>query len=469
MIKLHRGNLSLKLTTWVVLLCWTFPLRAETLADVLVAAYLNSGLIEQNRALLRAADEDVAIAAAKLKPILNWSSSVARSHLDSETAFGAALESTTTYAIAGLSAEFLLYDSGISKMSVEANKQAVLAARQKLVAVEQSVLLRAVEAFMTVRRDTDQVNLRDNNLKLIKEELRAAKDRFAVGEVTRTDVALAEARLAASRSALAAADGALAVAVEEYKAVIGQAPGVLSASNPELKQVKDLAAAKAVALKQHPDIKAAQYRVAIADLAVKQAELAKRPKVALLGSIALTEYDGSDAYSRSGDIKLQASGPLYLGGQIPAALRKSRAMQDMERKSLHLVSLGVSQNVGTAFARLQVATAAKEASASQIRAARVAFQGVRQEAAFGARTTLDVLNAEQELLDAQTSMVSALADQQIAAYTLRATLGQMTADKLGLDVPKYNPEAYFATQGRAPKTSVQGAKLDRILKALGKN
>ena len=181
----------------------TLPVRAETLADALAAAYVNSGLIQQNRALLRAADEDVVIAASKLRPILQWSSSVKRSlssgRIGSNGVYQSS-DSTSTVASAGLVAELLIYDFGASKLAVQVKKEAVLGTRQKLLSVEQKVLIRAVEAFTNVRRDTEKVALRRSNLSLITEELRAAKDRFDVGEVTRTDVALAEARLAAGRS-----------------------------------------------------------------------------------------------------------------------------------------------------------------------------------------------------------------------------------------------------------------------------
>jgi outer membrane protein len=284
----------------------TLPVRAETLADALAAAYVNSGLIQQNRALLRAADEDVVIAASKLRPILQWSSSVKRSlssgRIGSNGVYQSS-DSTSTVASAGLVAELLIYDFGASKLAVQVKKEAVLGTRQKLLSVEQKVLIRAVEAFTNVRRDTEKVALRRSNLSLITEELRAAKDRFDVGEVTRTDVALAEARLAGSRSALAAAEGTLRVAVEEYRAAIGHAPKALNGSDKVLKPVKNLDAAKAIAVRQHPDIKELQHSVTVAELTLQQAQLAKKPIVKLSGSYGLTETLTSRAYGRSGEIK----------------------------------------------------------------------------------------------------------------------------------------------------------------------
>ena len=471
MIKSYTGCVRRGVIGLAVVLASALPVRAETLADALAAAYMNSGLIQQNRALLRAADEDVAVAAAKLQPILSWSSSVKRSFSSGRTGSGGVYktaDSTSTTAAAGITAELLLYDFGASELAVQVKKEAVLGTRQKLLSIEQKVLIRAVEAFTNVRRDTDKVALRRSNLSLITEELRAAKDRFEVGEVTRTDEALADARLAASRSALAAAEGALTMAVEEYRAAVGHAPKALDVANSDLNLVKDLGAAKAIAVRQHPDIKDLQHSVTVADLSLQQAQLAMRPKVKLSGTFGLSETLTSRAYGSSGEIKLLATGPIYQGGQIPALVRQSEARRDAARYGLHLAALAVEQNVATAFARLRVATAAKDASKLQIRAARVAFLGVREEAALGARTTLDVLNAEQELLDAENNMVSALADEQIAGYKLRSSMGRMTADLLGLDVPKYDPEEYFSMQKNSPAVSEQGKKLDRILKSLGK-
>jgi outer membrane protein len=353
-------------------------------------------------------------------------------------------------------------------MAVQSNKEAVLATRQKLLSVEQKVLVTAVEAFMTVRRDTEKVTLRRSNLDLLTEELRAVKERFEVGLVTRTDVALAEARMAASGSALAAAEGTLNIAIEEFDAAVGHRPKALDASYPVLESVNDLKIAKAAAVRHHPDMKEVQHKVTIAELYVKRAKLTQRPKIKLTGSYGLSDDIGSQTYSGSGSIKLGVTGPISLGGMLPAQLRQAMAQRDSARHGLYLIRLGIEQNVGNAFARLRVARAAKKSGVLQIRAAQVAFQGVREEASLGARTTLDVLNAEQELLDAKNAMVSALADEQIAGYNLVAAMGLMTADQLGLNVPKYDPSAYYTSQQGGKNLSQQGKKLERILKALGK-
>jgi len=184
---------------------------ADTLRQALIKAYNNSGLLEQNRAVLRAADEDVAQAAATLRPVFNWSAGVTHNFSNTDS---------TSQSLA-LSAEMTIYDGGSNKFAIEATKETVLATRQSLISVEQNVLLDAVQAYMDVRRETETVALRQNNLRVIQEELRAAQDRFDVGEVTKTDVALAEARLASSLAQLEAAKGATQQAKARYKQAVG--------------------------------------------------------------------------------------------------------------------------------------------------------------------------------------------------------------------------------------------------------
>ena len=195
--------------------------RAESLADAMIGAYNSSGLLEQNRAVLRAADEDVAQAVSSLRPVISWSADATRQFGTSRTAStGNVISPSVSNTVsASLVAELTLFDNGQSKLAIETAKEAVLGTRQQLVSVEQQVLLSAVEAYLEVRRAIENVALRENNVRLITQELRAAQERFEVGEVTRTDTSLAEARLAAARSQLASAQGALTVAREQYLAI----------------------------------------------------------------------------------------------------------------------------------------------------------------------------------------------------------------------------------------------------------
>ena len=446
--------------------------RAETLGDALKSAYLNSGLIDQNRALLRAADEDVAQAVAGLRPIIDWTADIRRDFQRSKrgrVTRGTA-DNSANIAITG---SLLLYDFGRSDFLTEAAKETVLATRQTLRSVEQAVLLTAVRAYMNVIRNEEFVALRENNLRLLKEELRAAKDRFEVGEVTRTDVAQAESAVALARSGLAVAEGDLARAIEEFRNAVGRPPGDLRTPDDLPNLGDDVPAAKAVAVRRHPDILQAQRDVAAAELNIRAAAAAKRPSLNLTGRLGRSDDLGdsdSDPSSRSGSVALELRGPIYRGGRLTSLERQARAQRDRRRAQLHLAGLQVKQDVGNAFANLRAARAGRVANREAVRAAQVAFEGTREEARLGARTTLDVLDAEQELLDSETNLISASADVVIAAYSVFAALGELTVRDLGLDVQTYDPAAYYDLVKTAPvPVSPRGQKLDRVLRALGKD
>lgn len=445
---------------------------AETLGDALVGAYNHSGLLEQNRALLRAADEDVAIAVAAVRPVLNWSAGATRDWGTSRSpqtgSRGAG--SVSHSANLSISAELTVYDFGRNKLAIDVAKETVLAARQALLGVEQDVLLRAVSAFFEVRRASETVSLRRNNLRLLEQELRAARDRFEVGEVTRTDVALAESRLALARSELATAEGQLAVAAAEYQNVVGRKPGALVSPKSTPKLPGSMDAATNVALRSAPGFLRAQHEVKVSELNVARAEASMKPRVTLEGRLSYTDDLEDRDFSRGGTVTLGATGPIYQGGALTAQLRQAIARRDAEKGNLHVVRHGVRQDVQQAYANLSVARANIESSDRQIRAARIAFQGVREEATLGARTTLDVLDAEQELLNAQARRISAVSDEFIAAYSVLASMGLLTAENLKLGVKRYDPAEYYNLVKDAPHLkSKQGQQLDRVLRALGKN
>jgi outer membrane protein len=443
--------------------------QSETLADALIGAYTHSGLLEQNRALLRAADEDVATAASALKPILNYSADISRRFGDSQQFPNVINDLGATTATASLIASLLLFDSGVATNQIEAAKETVLATRQQLISIEQQVLLRAVSAYMSVLANGENVLLRQNNQRLLEQELQAATDRFEVGEVTRTDVALAEARLAEARAGVATARGALQRAIEEYRNVIGRAPGALR-TPPNLPQIDpNVETAKALALRSHPDLRAVQHQVAAAELGILAAEASQNPAVSAFGSLSLNENLGNSNFSQTGSVGIELSGPIYQGGAISSQIRRAIALRDAQRGNLHTVRHNIVQNVGNAYADLAALQASLTASEERIRAARVAFEGTREEATLGARTTLDVLTAEQELLDAETARISAQANLYVSAYQVLQSTGRLTTRDLQLPVQQYDPSAYYNLVKDAPTArSEQGRKLDRVLKSLQK-
>jgi outer membrane protein len=412
--------------------------------------------LDQQRAVLRATDEGVADAVADLRPSLSYA-------LKTSTSSGLQdLAETFT-----LSASWEIYTFGRNKLGVDIAKENVLATRAALVEVEQQVILSAISAYMDVRSETESVGLQENSVRLITEQLRAARDRFEVGEITRTDVALAESALAAARAQLAQAQGRLDVAREAYRVAIGHYPGVLSTPPALPRTASSLEAARNVALKTHPTMKRVEHQVNVAELGVIATDTNKLPT--LSGAASNTSALDSDS-SSSTSLSLTLSGSIYAGGSIDSAYRSAVARRDQARAGLHIARHSVGQNVGLAWSQLKVANATLQATDRQIEASQVAYDGVREEASLGARTTLDVLDAEQDLLDARASRISAVSGRYTATYQVLSSMGLLTADHLNLGINTYDPAAYYNAVKDAPNTkSDQGRALDRIMKSIGQD
>jgi outer membrane protein len=432
--------------------------QAETLTDALIAAYRNSGLLDQNRAALRAADEDVALAVSSLHPVVAFTGQAGWAR----TEVGGGVVNEGLSASLTLSAELTLLDFGRNALGIAIAKESVLATRAALIDVEQQVLLAAVQAYVDVKLAQEVVALRQSNLRLITQELRAAEARFDVGETTRTDVAIAQARLAGSRSALAAAEGDLMVAREAYRAATGAYPGRLAALPPLPALPRTMEEAQAVARGTHPLIRQAQHLVTLAERQVALTRAATKPTIGLGASVGLDD-EGLDNQR----LGLTLNQTIYAGGRLAALLRQAIAGHDRARAGLQQTVVGVLQNVGVSWANLAVSAASITASDEQIRAAQTAFDGVREEAAAGARTTLDVLDAEQELLDARNARLQAEAQRYVGVYRVLSSVGLLTVDHLQLGIATYDPEAYYDAVKAAPSHSAQGKKLDRILDTIG--
>lgn len=436
--------------------------QADSLADALVAAYRNSNLLEQNRALLRANDEDVQQAIGALLPVVTFAAGVTTSSSGSPH-----------YRLsAGLSASIPVLDFGRGALAIDQARAAVLATRSALLGIEQSMLLQTVQAYMSLFSSFQRLELQRNNVTVIGEQLRAARERFELGDSTRTDVALAEARLAAARSALASAEGDVAIAREQFNLVIGRYPQSGLRPPPSLPRLPaSLAAAQDLARRNHPAVAQAQHQVTAADIA---SEIASRQRLGTLSASVGAEARHTRADSVFGTTSTQTadvtaslnySAQLYNGGRTDSARRAAVARAQAQRAALHQSVAVVQQNVAANWARLQIARATLLASDQQIAAAQSAFEAVQAEAELGSRTPLDVLDAEQALLDARASRIVAGANLQIAAYALLESTGQMTVSALGLGIATYDVEAYSSSlqhqPARAP--SRQGAALDRIM------
>jgi len=431
---------------------------AETLADALASAYRNSQLLDQNEALLRAADEDVAQAVARLRPVISFVANAQNVESSPDIPATDGFSKTMSLAL-----QWTLLDFGRNRIGVEIAKESVLATREALKDIEAQVLLSAVSAYVDVRYQAEIVALRQSNVRLIGQELQAANDRFEVGEVTRTDVAIAEARLAAARSGLAAAEGEFKVARERYRAVTGAYPGNLAGLPPLPATARSMEEARMIALRTHPDILAAQRQVTIAQLGVEATKAAMRPTINLDATV--TESLDNDV--RRDSVGLSFNQTLYAGGALSSGHRAALAQKEAAEAGLLQTTITVGENVGNAWVALEVAAASIQAGTLGVQAAQTAFDGVREEATLGARTTLDVLNAEQELLDARATKLQAEAQRYVGVYNLLATMGLLSVDHLNLGVPTYDPASYYNAVKNAPITSPQGKKLQRILDKIG--
>jgi outer membrane protein len=429
---------------------------AHSLTDVLIAAYRNSNLLAASRAGLRAQDETVAQAGAGLKPTVDLSG---QGTLAINTLQG---DLTDTWQ-AGLTANLVLYDSGRTPAAIASAEAAIMASRAGLKAAEQGVLLGAVAAYMDVRRDLEVVSLSRNNLRVLKEQVDAVNGRFAVGEVTRTDVSQTLARLAASEAGLAAAEGALAISSQNFLAAVGLPPNDLEAPPPIPDLPGSLADAIAIALGQHPSIAAARHAQDAAAHDFERARGASGPTVSLSGQLGVQINDPvPDTTVGGASATLGAVMPLYQGGTLDSLERQAMAVLDQRKFELQDTARQVQQAVAIAWANLGIARAQIAASREQIEASQVAWEGVSVEATLGARTTLDVLNAEQELLTARSALVSAQRDEYVAAYNLLSSMGLLTVAHLRLGIPSYDPDVNYDKVRTGPVEGFDGSVLDRI-------
>lgn len=435
------------------------PAKADTLADALIAAYRNSNLLDQNRALLRAVDEDVQQAFAAIGPVVEFVTTALVS-----------TSSAPNYRLSfGIGATATLFDFGRGRRAIDAVQETVLSTRAGLLVVEQNVLFDAAQAYLSLFSERQTVELQRNSVTVIAEQVRAARERFELGDSTRTDVAIAEARLAAARSALAAAEGDAAVARESYRLAVGRYPQGL-ANPPRLPHIPaSLEAAQDIARRNHPAITQAQHQINAADIAVEIARSQRLGSVtgSLSADHSITGIQGlSDTVRSDITASMRYAVPLYNGGRLNSLERQAVARAEAQRAALHQTVAIVQQAVAANWARLQVARARLSASDLQIDASQSAYEAVSAEVELGSRTALDLLNAEQELLDARSSRILAAAGVQIASYALLNSMGQMTVETLRLGIPTYDVSAYSAgLRGEPPEEtpSEQGRRLDRIL------
>lgn len=434
--------------------------QAETLTDALVRAYQTSPLLEANRAALRGLDESIALARADRRPqIEGFVSGTSNRRLRAST-----IESDVLSA--GLQASLLLYDGGASDAAIQSAIATVAAARADLRDVEQLVLFEAVQAYMDVRRDLEFLDLARNDVRVLEEQLEAARERFEVGEITRTDVSLTEAQLAASRAALEAAKGQLAVSEANYLAAVGSLPRDLQPPPPAPPLPGALAEATAIALRRNPDIIEAQYAERAAVFDYQRAVAARRPDVRATAEASWQELDealqNGEERDLLGQVGVSATVPIYTGGRISSLVRQAQSLVERRQSELQAVGREVTEAVAAAWTELDVAEAQIPARRQQVEAARVAAEGLSEEARLGARSVLDVLEADQDLLSAEADLVQAVRDEYVASYNLLEAMGLLTVDHLDLGIETYNPDINFKRVQGAPVGGENSKIVDRV-------
>ncbi len=431
--------------------------KAETLKSALARAYENNPDLNQNRASVRARDEDAPKAAAGMRPKASISANAGPQSSSVRIPAGRSQNTGQrqyyedaylgTPRGAALNVSQTLFDGGRTANSVRQAESSVLAARAGLRQTEQTILQNAATAYMNVLRDTAILNLRENNVKVLDEQLRLTRDRFGVGEVTRTDVAQAEASLAQARSDVYAAEAVLKISVATYRQLVGANPKRLEpAQGVEGLLPKSLNEAIDIALAESPAVVNAEHQIDAAALAVKVAEGALAPTLSLQAQVS-PQWDSFLGFPGSRQFSAQATGslsiPLYQGGSEYASVRQAKEQLGQARLSADLQRDSVRVSLITGYAQLQSAKAAIVSNLAAVKAAELALAGVRNEALVGQRTTLDVLNAQLALLNARVNLVVSQRDRVVASFVALAAIGRLSARELQLDVAEYEPAIHF--------------------------
>ncbi len=441
--------------------------QTTSLADALVQAYTTNPQLRGQQAVERIAVEDVINQRGDLLPTLSQSGRLSRVKDLGNTGFGA--PGNTGQATLSFSTRLglQLYDGGADRLDVHAARMSLLASRQALKNVEQTVLLNTVTAFMNVRSSQAFVRLANNNVRVLREQVRAANDRFAVGEVTRTDVSQAQARLASALSTLAANRGNLMRSVDSYVAVVGSKPRNLRTPPPTPKIPSTVTKAEAVAISRHPRVVQAQFSAKAAELTLQSVNKNRHPQFDASLTHTIGRNTGTNTTLTNNSLTAEITGAMniYAGGKLNSARRRALAGYEQSQANVQLQGYITRQSLRNAFTTLQVARASIVSGREQVRAALVAFEGVREEAKLGARTTLDTLNAEQEVLTARSNLVSAIRDEYVAAYSVLSEMGLLTAEHLKLGVPIYNPDVNYVKVSKQQSNPL-GLKRSKIFDKL---
>jgi outer membrane protein len=425
------------------------PAAAETIEAALVRAYQNNPQLNVQRAIVRQTDEGVPQALSGYRPTISANASAGKQYIDAQASIPglpptSIKEAFNTWSV-GVDASQNLFNAQTPNRTRAAESR-VFAARETLRVIEQSVLLSAASVYMDVLRDTANLGLQRDNVRVLRETLRVVQDRYDVGAVTGTDLAQAQAQLASGEASLHSAESTLLTSKANYRRIIGTEPHGLSPGMPvDRFSPRTLDAAVAQSLSQNPSVTAAMYDVDVAHLQVKIAEAGLYPTLALQGSSQLQQFNSNDATLKllNSTVQARLTVPIYQGGSEYSAIRQNKETVGQQRLNLDQVRDQVRADVVQYWGQLEATKAQTEAAERQVKYSEIALNGVRNEAQVGQRTTLDVLNALQALLNARVSLISAQHDRVVSSYRLVSAVGRLSANVLRLPVQIYDPVVHY--------------------------
>jgi outer membrane protein len=435
---------------------------AQTLPTALVLAYQNNPQLNAQRAQVRVTDEAVPQALSGYRPRLSVTASAAQQFSSTDQLQTSPTPGNPTRQMiivnpaittsgdftsksVGVTGTQTLFNGFQTANRTRLAEGQVSAAREALRVLEQAVLLAAATVYMDMLRDTAIVDVQRSNVRVLDETLRQTRDRFNVGEVTRTDVAQAEAQLAAGQFQLLNADSNLTTTRANFRRVIGIDPGRLTPAAPvDRLAPSTLAGALAVGLQQNPNVTAAMYGIDVANLQVKVNEGALFPTLTLNGA-AQRIWNGTvtQVEQTTWSVGTQMTVPIYQGGGEYSLIRQSKESLTQQRLNLEQVRDQTRATIEQAWGVVEATKAQIESAQAQVRSSETALNGVREEARVGQRTTLDVLNAQQVLVNARVTLVTAQHDRVVASYALLNAVGFLEPTKLGLKTPLYDPRIHY--------------------------
>lgn len=424
------------------------PALADTIEAALVRAYQNNPQLNAQRAQVRSTDENVPQALSGYRPKVNLSLSSGYQYQDiQQTQRGLAIHSDPPLQpnSASLTINQTLYNGNQTANRTRAAESQVSGSREALRVLEQTVLLQAATAYMDYLRDSATLEVQRSNVRVLEQTLKQTRDRFNVGEVTRTDVAQSEAQLAAGRTQALTAESNLTTTRANFRRIIGNEPAALAPGSPVDRFLPGtLGSAVNLSLVENPNVTAAMFGIDVNYLQVKINEGALLPTVTVQAAVSQSTQQTLTVFrTQTASAIATASVPIYQGGAEYSLIRQSKENLAQQRLNLETTRDQTRANVVQAWGQLEAGKAQVKSAQAQVTASEIALNGVREEAKAGQRTTLDVLNAQQALVNARVALVTAQHDRVVASYSVLNAVGRLAPQVLGLNTTVYDPSVHY--------------------------